>query len=129
MSYTENKVVNLLIIFILILFVVLVSISFIKYQPYILVYGEVNNDYISFYLEDKEISNLTNQLKYNNEIYDYQIIEISSDYVIQENKLKRNVKINFDFDEDKYILECYLGIGKYTNVWENIYTKYMKGVI
>ena len=129
MSYIENKIVNALIIFMLVLFVIFVGLCFIDYQPYILTYGEVVDNYVNIYLEDKEISDLNHKLKYNNEILEYEIIEVSTDYIVHENKLKRNVKINFDFNKNEHILELYIGYGKEINIWENLYKKYMKGVI
>jgi len=129
MSYIENKIVNALIIFMLVLFVIFVGLCFIDYQPYILTYGEVVDNYVNIYLEDKEISDLNHKLKYNNEILEYEIIEVSTDYIVHENKLKRNVKINFNFNKNEHILELYIGYGKEINIWENLYKKYMKGVI
>ena len=129
MSYIETKIVNTAVIFGIVLFTILVGLYFIKYQPYILTYGKLHDNYVEVYLDDEEIASLNYKLKYNNEIFDYQIVEISKDYVFNDNKLKRNVKILFDFDESKYILALYLEIGREESIWEPFYQKYMKGVV
>ena len=129
MSYIENKVINIWIIILIFLMLILVSLSFIKYQPYVLKYGELKEKYVSLYLTDEEISKLNFKLKYNNEIIDYKIIDVDSNYDIYENKLVRNVKIEIDCDKNSYILELYIGIGEEISIWENIYNKYMKGAI
>ncbi len=129
MSYIENRVTNLFLIAFIILFLVLLSLFFFSYQPYKLIYGEVNESYVNIFLTDQEITNLNYKLKYDKSIQDYKIVEVSSNYILHENTLKRNVKINFDYDKSKYILELHIGLGKETNIWDYLYQKYMKGVI
>ncbi len=129
MSYIENKITNVFIIVLIIILIIMIMLFYFNYQPYILVYGERVTEYVDIYLTDEEISKLNAKLKYKGQIINYEIIEIGDEYILHDNKLKRNLKINFDYDEYDYILELYLGIGEETNIWEYIYTKYMKGVI
>jgi len=129
MSYIENKIINAFILFIILFFVLFVSLSFFKYQDYILTYGETENDYVNIFLTDQEITSLNYKLKYNGYISNYIIKEVSNNYILHNNELKRNVKIQFTHDNDKYILELYLEVGDEINIWEKIYKKYMKGVI
>ena len=128
MSYIERKVINIWIIMIILFILVLISLSFFKYQPYILIYGGVSDEYVDIYLTDQEISELNNKLKYHNIVMNYEIIDVGKDYVIYEDKLKKNVKIRFDHDES-YIVEFYLATGEEVSIWENFYKKYMKGAI
>lgn len=128
MSYIEKKVINIWIITIIVILLILISLSFFKYQPYILTYGEISDDYINIFLTDQEITELNNKLKYHGEIKDYEITNVSSNYIFHENQLKRNVKIKFDHN-DAYIVEFYLAIGEEVSIWENFYKKYMKGAI
>jgi len=129
MSYIENKIIDAWIISIMLFLIILVSLSFFKYQPYILKYGEVKENYVNLYLTDEEISRLNLKLKQDDTIKEYEIVEVSSNYILHENELHRNVKIKFDYDQDNYILELYLAIGEETSIWEYFYNKYMKGVI
>lgn len=129
MSYIENKVVNAFVIFIIVIFIMMVMLFYFNYQPYIKVYGEEIEEIVSIYLTDQELSGLNNKLKYKDEIIDYEIIEISKEYVVFENQMKRNLKIKFNHEKKEYILELYLGIGEETNMWDYLYQKYMKGVI
>ena len=129
MSYIENKLINILITFIILLIIVFILLYFFNYQPYVLKYGEVKEDYVDVYLTDEEISSLNYKLKYDGNIYDYEILEVASNYIFHENSLKRNVKIIFPYDRNQYILELYFGIGEETNIWDNLYKKYLKGVI
>ena len=128
MQYIESKVVNFLIIFIIVVFIIFASISFITYQPYIKVFGEVDETLVNIYLTDEEISNLNYKLKYNDEIFTYEIDNISKDYVLLDDKLKKMVQIKFTNDSD-YIIELYLGMGEETCFWNYLYKKYMKGVL
>ena len=129
MQYIESKIINFLVIFIIVLIIIFISISFFSYQPYIQVYGEVTDDLVSIYLTDEEISNLNFKLKYNDEIFTYEIVELDKEYLLLENKLKKKVKIKFENDSSKYILELYLGVGEETNFWNYLYKKYMKGAL
>lgn len=129
MSYIENKVINVFIISLIVLLIIMIMLCYFNYQPYILVYGEKSDEYINIYLTDQEISGLNNRLKYKDKIIDYKIMDISHEYIIHENILKREVKIDFDYNEYDYILEIYLEVGSETNIWEYFYQKYMKGVI
>ena len=129
MSYIENKVINAWLILIIVFVLVLISLYFFKYQPYILKYGEVSEDYVNLYLTDEEISKLNYKLKYDGNTTSYEIVEVASNYILHENMLHRNVKIRFDYDKSYYILELYLGIGEEISIWEDIYNKYMKGAI
>ena len=129
MSYIENKVVNAFAIFMIVIFIMMVMLFYFNYQPYIKVYGEENEEYISIYLTDQEISELNNKLKYKDEIINYKVIDISNEYVILGDQMKRNMKISFNHEKKEYILELYLGLGEETNIWEYLYQKYMKGVI
>ena len=129
MSYIESKMINVFMIVLIIILIILIMLYYFNYQAFILVYGERSDEYVEIYLTDQEISNLNRKLKYKDKIMNYEIINISSEYIIHENKFKREVKINFDYDEYDYILELYLETGEYTNIWEYLYKKYMKGVI
>lgn len=129
MSYLENKVVNALVILIIVLAIILLLVSFLKYQPYILVYGEVKDDIVYIYLTDDEISMLNSKLKYNDETLNYQVLNISKEYFVIEGKVKREVEIDFEKDNNKYVLELYMEIGEETNLWNYLYKKYMKGVL
>jgi hypothetical protein len=80
-------------------------------------------------MTDYEISKIKSKLKYKDNVLNFKIIEVSNNYVMDQNKLKRNVKLEFDFDKNEYILELYIEIGEETNVFEKIYQKYMKGMI
>lgn len=129
MSGTENKIILNWIISLTIIFIASISLVFYEYQEYQLIYGYVENDYVSICLTDEEIKNLNFKLKENGETKIFEIIELSKDYILEQNKLKRNLKINFEFDRSKYILELYIEIGEKTNIWQQIYKKYMKGLM
>lgn len=129
MSGTENKIILNWIISLTIIFIASILLVFFEYQEYQLIYGYVEDNYVSIYLTDEEIKNLNFKLKENGEIKSFEIIELSKDYILEQNKLKRNLKINFEFDRSKYILELYIEIGEKTNIWQQIYKKYMKGLM
>lgn len=129
MSVIENKIILNWIISLTIIFILSILLVFLEYQDYQLVYGYIEGDYISIYMTDEEINDLTLKLKENDETKSFEIIEVSNDYVLEQNKLKRNLKINFDFDRSKHILELYVEIGEKTNIWQKIYKKYMKGLM
>lgn len=129
MSGTENKIILNWIISLTIIFIVSILLVFFEYQEYQLIYGYVEDNYVSIYLTDEEIKNLNFKLKENGEIKSFEIIELSKEYTLDQNKLKRNLKINFEFDKSKYILELYIEIGEKTNIWQQIYKKYMKGLM
>ena len=129
MSYIENKIIINWTISLIVLSISLISLAFYTFQDYTLVYGYVDNDYVNVYMSDNEISQIKDFLKYDGEIINFEIIEVSSNYVLDQNRLKRNVKLIFDFDPEKTILELYIGVGKKTNIWQKIYNKYMKGMI
>lgn len=129
MSVIENKIILNWIISLTIIFILSILLVFLEYQDYQLVYGYIEGDYISIYMTDEEINALNLKLKENDETKSFEIIEVSNDYVLEQNKLKRNLKINFDFDRSKHILELYVEIGEKTNIWQKIYKKYMKGLM
>lgn len=129
MSYIENKIIINWTISLIVLSISLISLAFYTFQDYTLVYGYVDNDYVNIYMSDNEISQIKDFLKYDGEIINFEIIEVSSNYVLDQNRLKRNVKLTFDFEPEKTILELYIGVGKKTNIWQKIYNKYMKGMI
>lgn len=129
MSGTENKIILNWIISLTIIFIASILLVFFEYQEYQLIYGYVEDNYVSIYLTDEEIKNLNFKLKENGETKSFEIIELSKDYILDQNKLKRNLKINFEFDRSKYILELYIEIGEKTNIWQQIYKKYMKGLM
>lgn len=129
MSYIENKIIINWTISLIVLSISLISLAFYTFQDYTLVYGYVDNDYVNVYMSDNEISQIKDFLKYDGEIINFEIIEVSSNYVLDQNRLKRNVKLTFDFEPEKTILELYIGVGKKTNIWQKIYNKYMKGMI
>ena len=129
MSGTENKIILNWIISLTIIFIASILLVFFEYQEYQLIYGYVEDDYVSIYLTDEEIKNLNFKLKENGEIKSFEIIELSKECTLDQNKLKRNLKINFEFDRSKYILELYIEIGEKTNIWQQIYKKYMKGLM
>ena len=129
MSYIENKIIINWTISLIVLSIFLISLAFYTFQDYTLVYGYVDNDYVNVYMSDNEISQIKDFLNYDGEIINFEIIEVSSNYVLDQNRLKRNVKLTFDFEPEKTILELYIGVGKKTNIWQKIYNKYMKGMI
>ena len=129
MSLLENKAIMNWIIALIVIFIASVSLAFIRYQDYLLVYGYVDTNYVTIYLTDEEITELTFKLKEDGEIKDYEILEVSNNYIVDQNQLKRNVKLSFDFESDNYILELYLEIGDKINIWQKMYKKYLKGVI
>ncbi|MBQ4634423.1 MAG: hypothetical protein IJB71_03650 [Bacilli bacterium] len=129
MSLLENKAIMNWIIALIVIFIASVSLAFIRYQDYLLVYGYVDTNYVNIYLTDAEITELTFKLKEDGEIKDYEILEVSNNYIVDQNQLKRNVKLSFDFESDNYILELYLEIGDKINIWQKVYKKYLKGVI
>lgn len=129
MSLLENKAIMNWIIALIVIFIASVSLAFIRYQDYLLVYGYVDTNYVNIYLTDAEITELTFKLKEDGEIKDYEILEVSNNYIVDQNQLKRNVKLSFDFESDNYILELYLEIGDKINIWQKMYKKYLKGVI
>lgn len=129
MSLLENKAIMNWIIALIVIFIASVSLAFIRYQDYLLVYGYVDTNYVNIYLTDEEITELTFKLKEDGEIKDYEILEVSNNYIVDQNQLKRNVKLSFDFESDNYILELYLEIGDKINIWQKMYKKYLKGVI
>ena len=129
MSYIENKIIINWTISLIVLSISLISLAFYTFQDYTLVYGYVDNDYVNVYMSDNEISQIKDFLKYDGKIINFEIIEVSSNYVLDQNQLKSNVKLTFDFEPEKTILELYIGVGKKTNIWQKIYNKYMKGMI
>lgn len=129
MSYIENKIIINWTISLIVLSISLISLAFYTFQDYTLVYGYVDNDYVNVYMSDNEISQIKDFLKYDGEIINFEIIEVSSNYVLDQNQLRRNVKLTFDFESEKPILELYIGIGDKSNIWQKIYNKYMKGMI
>ena len=129
MSYMENKIINAFIITLIAILIIMVMLFYFNYQPYVMVYGEIKNEYISVLLTEDEIVKLNKKLKYKERIIDYEIIEVGKEYIIHDNKLKKELKLDFDYEKSEYLLELYLGIGEETNIWTYLYQKYMKGVI
>ena len=129
MSYMENKIINAFIITLIAILIIMVMLFYFNYQPYVMVYGEIKNEYVSVLLTEDEIVKLNKKLKYKERIIDYEIIEVGKEYIIHDNKLKKEIKLDFDYEKSEYLLELYLGIGEETNIWTYLYQKYMKGVI
>lgn len=129
MSYMENKIINAFIITLIAILIIMVMLFYFNYQPYVMVYGEIKNEYVSVLLTEDEIVKLNKKLKYKERIIDYEIIEVGKEYIIHDNKLKKELKLDFDYEKSEYLLELYLGIGEETNIWTYLYQKYMKGVI
>lgn len=105
----------------------MITLSFYQFDSYIKVYGEVNDQNISIYLSDKELSSLEYKLKYKDVEYNFEIVDITNNYMLNGNKLVRNVKIKSEFASNDYIIELYLKENKRYNIYGYIYSKYMKG--
>lgn len=105
----------------------MIALSFYQFDSYIKVYGEVNDQNISIYLSDKELSSLEYKLKYKDVEYNFEIVDITNNYMLNGNKLVRNVKIRSEFTSKDYIVELYLKESKRDNIYGYIYSKYMKG--
>ena len=124
MSYMENKIINAFIITLIAILIIMVMLFYFNYQPYVMVYGEIKNEYVSVLLTEDEIVKLNKKLKYKERIIDYEIIEVGKEYIIHDNKLKKELKLDFDYEKSEYLLELYLGIGEETNIWTYLYQKY-----
>lgn len=105
----------------------MIALSFYRFDSYIKVYGEVNDQNISIYLSDKELSSLEYKLKYKDVEYNFEIVDITNNYMLNGNKLVRNVKIKSEFTSNDYIVELYLKESKRDNIYGYIYSKYVKG--
>ncbi len=129
MSHATNKIIlNWLITLTLIFIISIAFIFFYEYTDYIYTFGQTENEYVNVYLSDEEITKISNKLKYENNLLDFEVIEVSNNYILVSNILKRNVKLKFPYNQNSYILELYIDIGK-TTLWQKIYNKYMKGMV
>lgn len=127
MTLKETKYINNFIITFILFLIIMIALSFYQFDSYIKVYGEVNDQNISIYLSDKELSSLEYKLKYKDVEYNFEIIDITNNYMLNGNKLVRNVKIKSEFTSKDYIVELYLKENKRDNIYGYIYSKYMKG--
>lgn len=127
MTLKETKYINNFIITFILFLIIMIALSFYQFDSYIKVYGEVNDQNISIYLSDKELSSLEYKLKYKDVEYSFEIVDITNNYMLNGNKLVRNVKIKSEFTSKDYIVELYLKESKRDNIYGYIYSKYMKG--
>lgn len=127
MTLKETKYINNFIITFILFLIIMIALSFYQFDSYIKVYGEVNDQNISIYLSDKELSSLEYKLKYKDVEYNFEIVDITNNYMLNGNKLVRNVKIKSEFTSKDYIVELYLKENKRDNIYGYIYSKYMKG--
>ena len=127
MTLKETKYINNFIITFILFSIIMIALSFYQFDSYIKVYGEVNDQNISIYLSDKELSSLEYKLKYKDVEYNFEIVDITNNYMLNGNKLVRNVKIKSEFTSKDYIVELYLKENKRDNIYGYIYSKYMKG--
>lgn len=127
MTLKETKYINNFIIMFILFLIIMIALSFYQFDSYIKVYGEVNDQNISIYLSDKELSSLEYKLKYKDVEYNFEIVDITNNYMLNGNKLVRNVKIKSEFTSKDYIVELYLKESKRDNIYGYIYSKYMKG--
>lgn len=127
MTLKETKYINNFIITFILFLIIMIALSFYQFDSYIKVYGEVNDQNISIYLSDKELSSLEYKLKYKDVEYNFEIVDITNNYLLNGNKLVRNVKIKSEFTSKDYIVELYLKENKRDNIYGYIYSKYMKG--
>lgn len=127
MTLKETKYINNFMITFILFLIIMIALSFYQFDSYIKVYGEVNDQNISIYLSDKELSSLEYKLKYKDVEYNFEIVDITNNYMLNGNKLVRNVKIKSEFTSKDYIVELYLKENKRDNIYGYIYSKYMKG--
>ena len=127
MTLKETKYINNFMITFILFLIIMIDLSFYQFDSYIKVYGEVNDQNISIYLSDKELSSLEYKLKYKDVEYNFEIVDITNNYMLNGNKLVRNVKIKSEFTSKDYIVELYLKENKRDNIYGYIYSKYMKG--
>jgi len=127
LTLKETKYINNFIITFILFLIIMIALSFYQFDSYIKVYGEVNDQNISIYLSDKELSSLEYKLKYKDVEYNFEIVDITNNYLLNGNKLVRNVKIKSEFTSKDYIVELYLKENKRDNIYGYIYSKYMKG--
>ncbi len=127
MTLKETKYIHNFIITFILFLIIMITLSFYQFDSYIKVYGEVNDQNISIYLSDKELSSLEYKLKYKDVEYNFEIVDITNNYMLNGNKLVRNVKIKSEFTSKDYIVELYLKESKRDNIYGYIYSKYMKG--
>ena len=127
MTLKETKCINNFMITFILFLIIMIALSFYQFDSYIKVYGEVNDQNISIYLSDKELSSLEYKLKYKDVEYNFEIVDITNNYMLNGNKLVRNVKIKSEFTSKDYIVELYLKENKRDNIYGYIYSKYMKG--
>jgi len=127
LTLKETKYINNFIITFILFLIIMIALSFYQFDSYIKVYGEVNDQNISIYLSDKELSSLEYKLKYKDVEYNFEIVDITNNYMLNGNKLVRNVKIKSEFTSKDYIVELYLKESKRDNIYGYIYSKYMKG--
>lgn len=127
MTLKETKYINNFIITFILFLIIMIALSFYQFDSYIKVYGEVNDQNISIYLSDKELSSLEYKLKYKDVEYNFEIVDITNNYMLNGNKLVKNVKIKSEFTSKDYIVELYLKENKRDNIYGYIYSKYMKG--
>lgn len=127
MTLKETKYINNFIITFILFLIIMIALSFYQFDSYIKVYGEVNDQNISIYLSDKELSSLEYKLKYKDVEYNFEIVDITNNYMLNGNRLVRNVKIKSEFTSNDYIVELYLKESKRDNIYGYIYSKYMKG--
>lgn len=127
MTLKETKYINNFIITFILFLIIMIALSFYQFDSYIKVYGEVNDQNISIYLSDKELNSLEYKLKYKDVEYNFEIVDITNNYLLNGNKLVRNVKIKSEFTSKDYIVELYLKENKRDNIYGYIYSKYMKG--
>ena len=127
MTLKETKYINNFMITFILFLIIMIALSFYQFDSYIKVYGEVNDQNISIYLSDKELSSLEYKLKYKDVEYNFEIVDITNNYMLNGNKLVRNVKIKSEFTSKDYIVELYLKENKRDNIYGYIYSKYMIG--
>lgn len=127
MTLKETKYINNFIITFILFLIIMIALSFYQFDSYIKVYGEVNDQNISIYLSDKELSSLEYKLKYKDVEYNFEIVDITNNYMLNGNKLVRNVKIKSEFTSKDYIVELYMKENRRDNIYGYIYSKYMKG--
>lgn len=127
LTLKETRYINNFIITFILFLITMITLSFYQFDSYIKVYGEVNDQNISIYLSDKELSNLEYKLKYKDIEYNFEIVDITNNYMLNGNKLVRSVKIKSEFTSNDHIIELYLKENKRDNIYGYIYSKYMKG--
>lgn len=114
-KYSDFSVIIVSIIILILLNIILFIMFFVKFDFSYgyngLVIKDGDNFYVSIMVSDSELKKLPNySFVVNKSSIDYEIINISNEYVLTDSGLKRELILSFDIDSDKKIVNNVLDL-------------------